>query len=75
MGGMVTRDEPDAKPPWGARVGRHHCHLVGNKRLLAVDVIADIVDRTDGIPLFVEESSGFRQLLKINDLRGFWKNN
>ena len=37
--------------------------LVGNKEL-PVDVVADIVERTDGIPLFVEEitvleSTGF----------------
>jgi predicted ATPase len=30
-------------------------HLVGNKGLLAADLIAEIVERTDGIPLFVEE--------------------
>jgi class 3 adenylate cyclase/predicted ATPase len=30
-------------------------HLVGNNALLAADVIAEIVERTDGIPLFVEE--------------------
>jgi predicted ATPase len=30
-------------------------HLVGNEGLLAADVIAEIVERTDGIPLFVEE--------------------
>jgi class 3 adenylate cyclase/predicted ATPase len=30
-------------------------HLVANKGLLAADVIAAIVERTDGIPLFVEE--------------------
>jgi predicted ATPase len=30
-------------------------HLVGNKGLLGADVIAEIVERTDGIPLFVEE--------------------
>ena len=29
-------------------------HLVGNKQL-AADVVAEIVERTDGIPLFVEE--------------------
>jgi predicted ATPase len=30
-------------------------HIVGNKGLLAADVILGIVERTDGIPLFVEE--------------------
>jgi predicted ATPase len=30
-------------------------HVVGNKGLLAADLIAEIVERTDGIPLFVEE--------------------
>jgi class 3 adenylate cyclase len=30
-------------------------HLLGNKGVLAADVIAQIVERTDGIPLFVEE--------------------
>jgi class 3 adenylate cyclase/tetratricopeptide (TPR) repeat protein len=30
-------------------------HLAGDKGLLAADVIAEIVERTDGIPLFVEE--------------------
>jgi class 3 adenylate cyclase/predicted ATPase len=30
-------------------------HLIGNKGLLTADVIAEIVERTDGIPLFVEE--------------------
>ena len=30
-------------------------HLVGNKGLLAPDLIVEIVERTDGIPLFVEE--------------------
>jgi predicted ATPase len=34
-------------------------HLVGNKGLLAADVIAEIVERTDGIPLFVEEKTAF----------------
>ena len=32
-------------------------HLVGNEGLLAADVIAEIVERTDGIPLFVEETT------------------
>ena len=36
-------------------IGRHHRRrLVGNKELPA-DVMADIIERTDGIPLFVEE--------------------
>jgi len=30
-------------------------HLVGNKGLLAADLLVEIVERTDGIPLFVEE--------------------
>jgi class 3 adenylate cyclase len=30
-------------------------HLVGKKGLLAADAIAEIVERTDGVPLFVEE--------------------
>jgi class 3 adenylate cyclase/predicted ATPase len=30
-------------------------HLLGNKGLLTADMIADVVERTDGIPLFVEE--------------------
>ena len=30
-------------------------HLVGNKGLLAANLIVEIVERTDGIPLFVEE--------------------
>jgi class 3 adenylate cyclase/predicted ATPase len=30
-------------------------HIEGNNGLLAADVVAEIVERTDGIPLFVEE--------------------
>jgi len=43
--------------------------VVGNK-LLPADVRQDIIERTDGIPLFVEEKINYRRRLKH---KGFWR--
>jgi tetratricopeptide (TPR) repeat protein len=42
--------------------------LAGNAALLSPDVVAEIVDRTDGVPLFVEEMT--RAVLEVGDERG-----
>ena len=66
---LIVTFRPEFSPPWLGqshvtsltlnRLGEREAaaiiaHLVGNKELPA-DVMADIVERTDGIPLFVEE--------------------
>jgi class 3 adenylate cyclase/predicted ATPase len=66
---LIVTFRPEFNPPWVGqsrvtsvtlnRLGEHEAaaiiaRLVGNKDLPA-DVMAEIVERTDGIPLFVEE--------------------
>jgi class 3 adenylate cyclase/predicted ATPase len=66
---LIVTFRPEFNAPWAGRshvtsvalnrLGEREtaaiiAHLVGNKELPA-DVMADIVERTDGIPLFVEE--------------------
>src|SRR5712672_3470836 len=67
---LVATFRPEFQPPWAGqphvtviglnRLGRSDGaamveRLVGNTALLPPDVIAEIVERTDGVPLFVEE--------------------
>src|SRR5262249_54493886 len=67
---LIVTFRPDFNAPWVGqshmmsltlnRLGEREAaaiiaHLVGNKGLLAPDLIVEIVERTDGIPLFVEE--------------------
>jgi class 3 adenylate cyclase/predicted ATPase len=67
---LVATFRPEFQPPWAGqpnvtvialnRLGRGDGaamvqRLAGNAALLPQDVIAEIVDRTDGVPLFVEE--------------------
>src|SRR5450755_1708172 len=66
---LIVTFRPEFMPPWMGRshvtsltlnrLGQHEAaaiiaHLAGNNNLPA-DVMAEIVERTDGIPLFVEE--------------------
>ena len=66
---LIVIFRPESNAPWAGRshvtslalnrLGKREtaaiiAHLVGNKELPA-DVMAEIVERTDGIPLFVEE--------------------
>ena len=67
---LAATFRPEFQPPWVGqahatvialnRLGRGDCaemvaRLAGNAALLPPDVIAEIVERTDGVPLFVEE--------------------
>jgi predicted ATPase/class 3 adenylate cyclase len=67
---LVATFRPEFRPPWTGqpyvtvmslnRLGRGEGaamvqRLAGNAALLPPDVIAEIVERTDGVPLFVEE--------------------
>ena len=67
---LVTTFRPEFQPPWAGqphvtvmalnRLGRNEGaamveRLAGNAASLPPDVIAEIVERTDGVPLFVEE--------------------
>jgi predicted ATPase len=67
---LVATFRPEFQPPWAGqpsvtvialnRLGRSDGaamvrRLIGNAALLPQDVIAEIVERTDGVPLFVEE--------------------
>jgi predicted ATPase len=67
---LVATFRPEFQPPWTGqphatvmslnRLGRGDGaamveRLAGNAALLLPDVIAEIVERTDGVPLFVEE--------------------
>jgi class 3 adenylate cyclase len=67
---LIVTFRPEFNAPWvgqshvtsltANRLGKREAaaiiaHLAGNKGLLAADVMAEIVARTDGIPLFVEE--------------------
>src|SRR6201987_5938523 len=54
MGGGAPCDELDAQPLGERQAATLITHIVGNKALPA-DVMTEIVERTDGIPLFVEE--------------------
>jgi class 3 adenylate cyclase/predicted ATPase len=66
---LIVTSRPEFAPPWAGqaqvtrvvlnRLGEREVatiirHLVGDKRLRA-DVMAEIVERTDGVPLFIEE--------------------
>jgi class 3 adenylate cyclase/predicted ATPase len=67
---LVATFRPEFQPPWTGqphvtvmslnRLGRNEGavmveRLAGNAALLPSDVVAEIVERTDGVPLFVEE--------------------
>jgi predicted ATPase len=67
---LVATFRPEFQPPWTGqphvmvmalnRLGRNEGaamveRLAGNAAMLPPDVIAEIVERTDGVPLFVEE--------------------
>ena len=66
---LLVTYRPDFEPPWGARPylraltlsrlsGHEGVTLVENLaggRSLSSDVIDEIIDRTDGVPLFIEE--------------------
>jgi class 3 adenylate cyclase/predicted ATPase len=67
---LVATFRPEFQPPWAGqphvtvmalnRLGRGDGaamvqRLAGNAALLPPDVVAEIVERTDGVPLFVEE--------------------
>jgi class 3 adenylate cyclase len=67
---LMATFRPEFQPPWTGqphvttitlnRLGRHDGaslveRLTGNVHALPPDVIAEIVERTDGVPLFVEE--------------------
>ena len=67
---LLATFRPEFQPPWVGqahvtaitlnRLGRHDGaslveRLIGNAHALPPDVIAEIVERTDGVPLFVEE--------------------
>jgi class 3 adenylate cyclase/predicted ATPase len=75
---LVATFRPEFQPPWVGqahataialnRLGRSDCtgmveRLAGNAALLPPDVIAEIVERTDGVPLFVEEMT--RAVLEV----------
>jgi hypothetical protein len=67
---LVATYRPEFRPPWVGgsqvtvialnRLGRHEGatlvhRLAGNLKALPPDVVDEIVERTDGVPLFVEE--------------------
>jgi class 3 adenylate cyclase/predicted ATPase len=66
---LVVTGRPEFRPPWssashatalalsrlGAREGRALAALVAGAKSLPDEIVAQIVDRTDGVPLFVEE--------------------
>src|SRR5262249_15415179 len=66
---LIVTFRPEFEPPWigqphvtvltlnrlaGREIGAMIDHVAGNK-FLAADIRRDIIERTDGIPLFVEE--------------------
>ncbi|MEO5844076.1 MAG: adenylate/guanylate cyclase domain-containing protein [Caldimonas sp.] len=66
---VVVTQRPDMKPAWAAlpqatslrckQLGREHCaalvrHVAG-RTAIAATIIGEITDRSDGVPLFVEE--------------------
>ena len=80
---LVATFRPEFEPPWMGqphvtmmslnRLGRSDGaamvqQLAGNAALLPQDVIAEIVERTDGVPLFVEEMT--RAVLEAGAERG-----
>jgi class 3 adenylate cyclase/predicted ATPase len=80
---LVATFRPEFQPPWAGqshvtvialnRLGRGDGavmvqQLAGNAALLPQDVIAEIVERTDGVPLFVEEMT--KAVLETGALRG-----
>jgi predicted ATPase len=80
---LVATFRPEFQPPWVGqphvtvmslnRLGRSDGatmvqRLVGNAALLPQDVIAEIVERTDGVPLFVEEMT--KAVLEAGTERG-----
>ena len=56
MGWAVASDEPDAEPAWKLEAAAIVTRIFANKELPA-DMLAEIVERTDGIPLFIEETT------------------
>jgi class 3 adenylate cyclase/predicted ATPase len=80
---LVATFRPEFQPPWAGqpyvtvmslnRLGRRDGaamvqRLAGNAALLPPDVIAEIVERTDGVPLFVEEMT--KAVLEAGTERG-----
>ena len=80
---LVATFRPEFQPPWTgqpyvaamslSRLGRDDGaamveRLAGNAALLPPDVIAEIVERTDGVPLFVEEMT--KAMLEAGAQRG-----
>ena len=81
---LAATFRPEFQPPWvgpgachcdgaepagpGRRRGDGRRRLAGNAALLPPDVIAEIVERTDGVPLFVEEMT--RGVLEAGAERG-----
>ena len=80
---LVATFRPEFRPPWTGqphvtvmslnRLGRSDGaamveRLAGNAALLPPDVIAEIIDRTDGVPLFVEEMT--KAVLEADAERG-----
>lgn len=80
---LVATFRPEFEPPWVGqphvtvlslnRLGRSDGatmvqQLAGNAALLPQDVIAEIVERTDGVPLFVEEMT--KAVLEAGGERG-----
>ena len=66
---LVITFRPEFQPPWGGRAhvtslalnrlgdrdGEALVHKLAGNAALAADTVAEIVERTDGVPLFVEE--------------------
>jgi class 3 adenylate cyclase/predicted ATPase len=80
---LVATFRPEFQPPWTGqshvtvislnRLGRRDGaamieRVAGNAALLPPDVIAEIIERTDGVPLFVEEMT--KAILEAGDERG-----
>jgi hypothetical protein len=83
---LVATFRPEFQPPWVGhahvtvmslnRLGRSDGatmvqQLAGNAALLPQDLIAEIVERTDGVPLFVEEMT--KAVLEADAERGRWQ--
>jgi predicted ATPase len=80
---LIATYRPEFQPPWAGqahvtvltlnRLGRSDGaaivrRLSGNAALLSPDVVAEIVERTDGVPLFVEEMT--KAVLEAGSGRG-----
>jgi class 3 adenylate cyclase/predicted ATPase len=80
---LIATFRPEFQPPWTGqshvtvislnRLGRRDGaamieRVAGNAALLPPDVIAEIIERTDGVPLFVEEMT--KAILEAGDERG-----